>query len=199
MKNQHSSIVTTLLVAFAIGLAGCSAGGGGGSSTPSAPNTPAPPVPPAPPAGSSTIQVLPATYDFGTVTAGNTPAPLEVTIRNSGNAVLNVSAISFQAPANQSFMLNASGGAKPCATVSPTVAVGDSCTVHVVFQPSSAGTQSSTLQVSSNASNAAVVSLLVAGTSEVVAGLAVRINQLDTVTCPAPLTTAYVSVNDQGG
>jgi hypothetical protein len=41
--------------------------------------------------------------------------------------------------------------------------------------------------------------LSIAGASEAVSALTVKINQLETTACPSPLTTAYVSVTDQGG
>jgi hypothetical protein len=48
-------------------------------------------------AGTPSIQVFPGSYDFGKVTTANTPAPLEITIINSGTAALKVSAISLAA------------------------------------------------------------------------------------------------------
>ena len=96
---------------FMIAVTGCGGGGDGdsGGATPA----------PAPPVGSAAIQVLPATYDFGKVTASNIPAPLEVTIKNNGNAALNVLTISFGVPSDSSFTLAPNGGSKPCGSGSP--------------------------------------------------------------------------------
>ncbi len=48
-------------------------------------------------------------------------------------------------------------------------------------------------------SNIAQFGLPIQGTSEAISALVVRINQIDTLACPNPLTIAYVSVTDQGG
>lgn len=198
--KQRSSILPVLFSAATFVVVGCSSGG----SAPSPGPSPAPPPPPPPPATSPTLQVVPATFDFGKVTTANKPAPLEVTIKNNGNAALVVSGISFRVPADPSFMLNASLGTKPCASVSPTVAAGDSCTVRVEFQPpSTSGTFTSTLQITSNDPTSPNFGLPIAGASEAVSALTVKINQIDTFQCANPntnpVTTAYVSVTDQGG
>jgi hypothetical protein len=99
-------------------------------------------------------------------------------------------------------MLNASLGSKPCSSVSPTVAAGDSCTVQVMFQPpATAGTFTATLQISSNDPTSPSFGLPIAGASEAVSALTVKINQIDAFACSSSnrLTTAYVSVTDQGG
>lgn len=177
--------IALALVSVALA-AGCSGGGPDG-----------PPAPPPPPPASPTIQVLPASYDFGKVTSGNTPAPLEVSIGNSGSAPLAVTAIAFRAPADPDFQLDVNGGAAPCRTSTPTIAAGLRCTVQIVFAPGSTGASASTLEIRSNAA-ASTVALPITGTSEPVAALVVRVNQLQS-TCGNPAVTAYVSVTDQGG
>ena len=192
---DRSSLFAAVVTALAITTTGCSSGGGSPTPAPATGSSPPPP-----PAGSPAIQVLPATYDFGKVTSGNTPAPLEVTIKNNGSAALNVSAITFRVPADPNFMLLPSAGTRPCASVSPTVAAGDSCTVQVAFQPpASSGSFTSTLQISSNDPTSPNFGLPIAGSSEAVSALTVKINQLSTLACPDQATTAYVSVTDQGG
>lgn len=189
--NQRSSILQLFLAATTFALVGCSSGG----SAPSPAPTPTPA--PSPPPASPSLQVVPANFDFGKVTEGNTPAPLEVTIRNTGPGPLRVSSIAWQAPANSSFLLDPSGGVKACASVQPTVAPNDFCTVHVAFSPSTTGTFNSTLQFNSNDGASPVFALPIAATREVATAWTVRINQIDALTCP--LATAYVSVTDQGG
>lgn len=185
MKKYLAAIAVPFVI-FAV--AGCGSGGG---------DSGGPPPPPAP-AGTAAIQVLPATYDFGNVTTGNTPAPLEVTIRNTGSAALQVSAISFRAPADPGFTSTLNGGSRPCGSGSPTIAVGDSCTFQVQFQPASTGSFATTLQISSNAPGSPLTALAIAGTSQPLMILSARINQLDTA-CPTNEVTSYVSVTDQGG
>jgi len=146
-------------------------------------------------------QVLPATYDFGKVTSSNVPAPLELTVRNTGNASLQVSSIALAAGASPSFSLRLGGGSKPCGSASATIAAGDQCTVEVAFAPASTGTFTASLQVASNDPSSPATSVPISGASEPVAALTVRINQIQSA-CPingSNEVTAYVSVTDQGG
>ncbi|HTN49022.1 MAG TPA: VWA domain-containing protein [Burkholderiaceae bacterium] len=186
-------VAPALFLACAVGVTGCS-GGGGGIQSPSLAPTPAPP----PPAVAPTIQVLPASFDFGRITTSNMSAPLQVTISNTGTVPLAISAISLAGPSGGPYALTVGSGSKPCASATPTIAAADSCTIQVLFQPSVPGTFNSTLQVSSNASNVPTVSLPISGTSEPVTGISVRVNQLDNA-CPGNNGAAFVSVTDQGG
>jgi Ca-activated chloride channel family protein len=186
----HSSGVAALSTAFALALSGCSAGGPTESKTAPTGGSTAP-VQVVNPA----IQVLPATYDFGKVTSNNRPAPLEVTIGNGGNAPLLVSGLSL--PADAAFSLRLDGGSRPCRSGSPTIAAGDLCTVEIAFHPGSTGAFATTLRIPSN-DRASPLAVPIAGTSEPVATLTVRINQLQS-SCPADEVTAYVTVTDQGG
>jgi Ca-activated chloride channel homolog len=166
---------------------------GGGPST-SASTTPTPP-----PTGSPTLQVLPATFDFGKVTATNTPAPLEVTMKNNGSASLRVSDIRFSAISSPTFSLGFSAGTKPCGSATPTIAAGGSCTFQVTFQPPGNGSYSSSVQIASNDGASPLFGLPIVGAAEAVSAVSLRINQLET-SCPASNgATAYVSVIDQGG
>lgn len=178
--------IAALLVGAALALIGCTGGGPSGGTTPALP-----------PAGSPSLQVLPATYDFGRVTSNNVPAPLEVTIANTGNASLRVTSIELGV--SPAFAIQVGGGTRPCGSTSPTVAAGESCTIHVAFQPAATGTYTSNVQIRSNDAATPTFGLPVSGSAEPVSALTVRINQLDT-SCPASnAATAYVSVTDQGG
>ena len=184
-KNVVSLVVLFLFLAFA--MTGCGGGGGGESSTPSTPPTPT---------TSPTLQVLPASFGFGTVTTTNSPAPLEVRIKNNGTAALIVSNITLSDPIN--FSLNSNGGSKPCASNSPTIPASDSCTFQVGFQPATDATFAANVQIRSNDGSSPVFTLTMNGIAEPVATLTVRINQLET-SCPTDVVNAYVSVTDQGG
>jgi VWFA-related protein len=190
--KRRSAVISTLLT---IGLLGCAGGGPEGTNAP--PPTP-PPAPP--PAGSPALQVLPATaFDFGKVTTGNAPAPLEVTLRNTGNAALSVSSIALSSSSSAAFRLRLSEGSKPCGSAVATVAAGDFCNFEVEFMPSGNAVFTASVQIASNDSTTPAYSLPLLGRSEAVASLSVRINQLDT-SCPASnAAIAYVSVTDQGG
>ena len=186
MSKEALSLVRLLFAAAAIAVAGCGGGGGGSSASP------------APAPGAPAIQVLPSSFDFGQVTTNNVPAPLEVTIRNTGTAALNVSAISLLAPSGSPFGLTLNAGSKPCGSAAASVAAADSCTVQVKFEPPTAGPFSSTLQITSNAQGSPTVTVPISGTSAAVTSLTLRINQFQ-FSCPSVATTAYVSVIDQGG
>lgn len=150
-----------------------------------------PAVPPSP-----SLQVTPTSYSFGAVTPGNTPAPLEVEIRNDGDATLNVSNISVSDTDN--FTLNLSGGSNPCGNVSLDIAAGDNCTAVVAFQPQSIASFNTALSINSNDPDIPVFNLPLNGSQEPITALNVRINQI-AVDCPSGVVTAYVSVTDQGG
>lgn len=189
MKIQIVALSLTTLLAV-----GCTGGG------PDAPS-PAPSPPPAGPVASPVQQVLPSTYDFGKVTSNNVPAPLEVTIRNAGNAPLLVSSIALGAGTSPGFALGLGGGSKPCGSTSATIAAGDLCTMEVAFEPSNTGTFTASLRIASNDPNAPSTTVPIVGASEPVAALTVRINQIQSA-CPINASnevTAYVSVTDQGG
>ena len=105
--ERYPRSTALLSTAFALTLAGCSAGGPTESNAgPTGGSTPPAPV------TNPAVQVLPATYDFGKVTANNRPAPLEVTIGNSGTAPLVLSGLAL--PADATFSLNVDGGSRPC-------------------------------------------------------------------------------------
>jgi Ca-activated chloride channel homolog len=181
-KCVVSPVIVFLFLAFT--MTGCGGGGGGEASTPSTPT------------GSPTLQVLPASFDFGVVTTSNSPAPLEVRIKNNGTAALRVSNIVLSDQIN--FSLNSNVGSKPCASTSPTIPAADSCTFQIGFQPGVDGTFAGNVQIRSNDGSSPVFTLTINGSAKPVDTLTVRINQLET-SCPSDVVKAYVSVMDQGG
>jgi hypothetical protein len=191
MIERHK-VLPAFFVAASVLVAGCSPGPAGSSSGSSS----APPAPAPVPRGA--VQILPTSYNFGTVTADNASAPLQVTISNTGTGPLAVSDITLNSPTGPPYALAVGGGVKPCGSAAPTIAASDSCTVQVLFQPTTAGTFDSSLQITSNATNTPSVSVPISGTQEAIQSFSVRINQLDTA-CPSDTATAYVSVTDQGG
>lgn len=189
------SLSALILCACVVSFSGCSGGVDGAPSPAPSPASPSPPPPP-PPTGTAAIEVLPATYDFGKVTSSNVPAPLEVTIKNNGNAALQIAEISLLAPSGPPFDLRTGAGSRPCGSATPTIAAADSCTLQIGFAPPSNGAFSATLRIASN-DRSSPFNLAIAGRREDIAALQVRINQIDTA-CPSPETKAYVSVTDQG-
>jgi Ca-activated chloride channel family protein len=183
MKDKSLSrilILFFILVMFAF--IGCS--GDDESTSP-------PPPPPAP-----SIEVIPSSYSFGSVTPGNSPSPLEVEIQNNGTATLDVSSITLAD--NTNFSLNLSGGSNPCDNTSPSISAGSKCTVEIAFQPTTDNTFNTNLAISSNDPSAPTFNLPLSGSRVAISALNVRINQLE-IACPSGMVTAYVSVTDQGG
>jgi Ca-activated chloride channel family protein len=180
IKNKLMAIMLMLFLLLPVSYLGC--GGGGGSDS-----TPPPPSP--------SIEVLPASYDFGSITPGNTPAALQVVISNTGTAALNVTNI---ASADSNFVVDLNGGSNPCVTAAATIAASGNCTLAVSFQPSSNGHFDGNLTISSNDSSHPTLNVPLSGDREAISELNLKINQVDTCTT-APIFTAYVSVLDQGG
>jgi Ca-activated chloride channel family protein len=160
-----------------VALFGC--GGGGGKSAPSNPGA----------------EVLPAHYDFGTVTPNSTPAPLVVKINSVGTTNLTVSNIVLSDQTN--FSINLSGGPEPCGGSSPTLGAGATCTFEVAFHPTTISPDpfTATIQIANNHQTRTVQ---LSGTSEAVTELTVRVNQA-IADCSDNTWTAYVSVTDQAG
>jgi uncharacterized protein (TIGR03437 family) len=97
-------------------------------------------------AGGATIDVTPATLDFGTVPVG-TRRDLTLSVRNAGATPLVVSALTTNNPQFSAFsMQNPFGGTAP----GFTVPAGGQQIVFVRFQPSVVGTTNATLTIVSN-------------------------------------------------
>ena len=194
-----------LLSLFLTGLIGCS--GGGDSDSPantttstdnssSSSNSSDNPIP--------EISVLPESYDFGTVTGANSAAPLEVTIQNSGTADLVVSDISLSDTSN--FSLDLTSGDNACASATPTITAGNSCTVTVDFLPQDTEipadgiSYTATIAIGSNDTTTPTFNVDLSGKRQDITSINVTINQIDA--CPRDVgspVNAYVSVTDQAG
>ncbi len=181
IKNRMLQSFVVLFLFLPIAFLGCS---GGGDDAPA-------PVP------TPSIQVLPSSYDFGVVTPGNSPAPLEVEIANNGSLGLTVPKSGIVLSDTINFNLDLSAGSNPCNTLPLTIAAGGDCALEVIFDPKSDDIFNESLTITSNASNTPTFNLSLAGKSEPINKLNVRINQIDP--CPRPMVTAYVNVTDQAG
>jgi VWFA-related protein len=180
-KNKMIRVMLILFALLSIAMMGCS--GGGDSDTPAATPTPS-------------LTVLPADFQFATLTGDNTAEPLEVTLRNDGTADLVVSDIALAGTDVDQFRLDVNVGTNPCASTTPTIASTGSCNVTVYFEPQSIGTFSADLTIASNDADSPY-DLALQGTKEEINSITVKINQIDA--CPRNAATAYVSVTDQGG
>ena len=178
-SNILSSGCSVVLLSLLI-LIGCSGGGGGGESDggPSGLSGPTGP--------NLQIENGIATYDFGNVTVGNSPAPLELTYCNDGSEDLNVSAISLLD--NTNFELLNSCNAPPL-----TIAPDDCCTGQITFTPIVSGPYDESFTITSNDSNSPHVVQLT-GTGDELLSLNANLNQIQ-LACPD--VKAFVSVTDQ--
>jgi Cep192 domain 4/HYDIN/CFA65/VesB-like, Ig-like domain/Beta-propeller repeat len=97
--------------------------------------------------------ILPASHDFGEVNVGTAAGAAILTLTNSGNQTLQVSAI--QLNGNSDFIF-ASAATPACTFGAPSqLAPNTSCNLAIRFQPSAAGAESAQLVVTDNSLNVA--------------------------------------------
>jgi hypothetical protein len=118
-----------------------------------------PPLDPsAPPAPEPNIAVAPTTLAFGIVDTGNSNT-LTTTIQNTGTAPLSVTALNLSGTSEFSL------GAAPATPFN--IAAGASATVDVVYTPVDNGTDSGSLNITSNDPDQATVTVNLSGTGNV--------------------------------
>ncbi|MBS1113033.1 MAG: ompB-2 [Nitrospirae bacterium] len=101
------------------------------------------------------ITVSPASANFGSVTAGNTSLPKVFTVKNTGTSDLVVNSITLTGTNASEF-----NQTSDCTTV----AKGVSCTIIVSLSPTSAGSKTALLNISSNDSKKSDIVVKLAGT-----------------------------------
>jgi len=106
------------------------------------------------------IGVNPLALDFGQIGV-NQSDTLIVTISNDGSVPITVNGMDLSDEVNYSIDPNA--GTNPCGSVSFTLDVGESCTVGVVFTPTSNGTFDATLTVNSDDPDEAAIVVTITG------------------------------------
>ena len=143
---HHSNRFRPLPGLFVVLLAGC--GGGGGSNG-------------SPPAPVATVDQ--STLAFSSQLIGTGAAARVVTVSNAGNAPLTVRAIALAGTNSAMFAQK-----NTCAAA---VAAGKSCTISVTFTPTSVGTKSASLNLSTNAAANPTVALSGTGTFPAVLAL----------------------------
>jgi F5/8 type C domain/Pectate lyase superfamily protein/Abnormal spindle-like microcephaly-assoc'd, ASPM-SPD-2-Hydin len=133
--------------------------------------------------GSATLSASPTSVAFGNENTGSTSAAQTVTISNTGTAAASISAVSASAPFGQTN------------TCGSSIAAGASCTASVTFAPTSAGSDSGSLTVSSNATNSTLsVALTGTGVSSTTTNLA-----LNKPVTASSYTQSYVPANAVDG
>ena len=91
------------------------------------------------------VTLSPTSVNFGAVEAGQTSSPHNVTLTNTGNAILTISSIAFGGTDPQDFHQT-----NNCGT---SVIAGGQCTIVVTFKPTRSGTRTGNLAITDNAAN----------------------------------------------
>ncbi len=97
--------------------------------------------------GQPKVQLPSEPVDFGQVDVDSQSDPQTVTVRNNGTGPLALQAIGIGGNDQSDFTIGSDG---TCST-EQRVAPGDSCTILVLFQPSTAGARSALLTIATNA------------------------------------------------
>jgi alpha-tubulin suppressor-like RCC1 family protein len=92
------------------------------------------------------IIASPTSLNAGDVNVGSSSSPIAITLRNSGTADLGVGAVTLFGL--ETGMFSISPGT--CGNLTPTITAGESCTLNMVFAPTSTGPKNATLRVMSN-------------------------------------------------
>ncbi len=108
-------------------------------------------------APAANLATTPAGAAFGTITVGQSSAPLAVTLTNSGGAA--AAGIAFNNSNAVEFIVTGS-------TCGATVNAGASCTFNVTYTPSAAGADSATLTINAAGGAAVVMALSGAGAAD---------------------------------
>jgi hypothetical protein len=77
--------------------------------------------------------------NFGSLSTGSSSSPQSITLTNTGGGVVTISGVAVSGEFTET---------NNCGT---SVAIGSSCTINVIFAPTSSGTRSGTLSISDNA------------------------------------------------
>lgn len=92
------------------------------------------------------LMVTPGALAFPDVEVGSS-STMDLTLNSTGAAGLSVTNIQI---IGSQFTVDLNGGASPCVAVPKTLASGSSCTVSVTFAPSSSGSKTASLRISSD-------------------------------------------------
>jgi hypothetical protein len=96
------------------------------------------------------IDVIPVSHNFGDTVEGTASAEQIFTVSNIGSADLDISDISLTGGDSAEFVLDLNGGTNPCTSATPVIGPGANCTVSLIFAPSSEGSKSADLSISSD-------------------------------------------------
>jgi hypothetical protein len=89
------------------------------------------------------VTLIPGSLDFGTVTQG-TSTPLNISVKNSGNAALHISSVAIAGADANDF-----GSSSPTCNVA--ISINSSCTITVTFTPLAPGVRTTTITITDDA------------------------------------------------
>lgn len=101
------------------------------------------------PAGTAVDSLTPTSLTFANQGVGTSSSPQSISLQNIGTVTMNISSIFISGGSSSSF--------SQTNTCSSTLAPSSSCTINVTFTPSTTGSLSSNLTVSSDASNSPTI------------------------------------------
>ncbi len=104
------------------------------------------------------LDITPSSYDFGSIDAGSSSNTQSFTISNSGNVNLAIGTIETTGTNATEFTKQNDN----CSNT--TVSTSSTCTVDVVFSPTSAGSKSASLDIPSNAPDTSTLNVALTGT-----------------------------------
>jgi hypothetical protein len=98
-------------------------------------------------ASGTTASLSAIALNFGNQTVGVSSAPQTVTLTNTGTSVLTVTSVAMIGPTAAAFMTGDFSQTNTCTTV----AAGASCTINVIFTPSTSGLRTGIISITDNA------------------------------------------------
>ncbi len=94
---------------------------------------------------SPAVSLSPSSLSFASQTINTTSTAQSVTVKNTGNAILNLSSVALSGTNSSEFKLSSGCGS--------TLAAGTSCTIQVQFSPVATGTKTAAVTLTDNASS----------------------------------------------
>lgn len=113
--------------------------------------------------GKKDLILSPPTIVYPVTIRGTQSASVTFSINNAGKDAVTISAIALSGADDSQFTVYP-GGTVPCASLTPTLGAGASCTLSVIFTPTSLGTKNAALQITSNHTTRPILQSALTGT-----------------------------------
>lgn len=142
----------------------------------------------------ATAGIDPASHDFGSIEE-NISSSHVFTISNSGNQNLTISSIVTVDGDSALFSIDPGDAANgTCGSLTPTIAAGGNCTISVTFKPTSPGTRSTILRVTSNDSAAPSMNIALTGTGPLPSYTISVVEGSGIISCDSPVVQGNAAV-----